>query len=76
MTETNPNVNEALAQVFSGNFCKIFKNIFFTEYLQVTASDIRMQVVAIYNLNLPLQFLTINFNSSMSFHAGLYFNVA
>ena len=40
---------EALAQVFSCEFCKIFKNTFFTEQLRVTASDIRMQVVLIYN---------------------------
>ena len=36
---------ETLAQVFSCEFYKIFKNIFFTEQLRVTASDIRMQVV-------------------------------
>ena len=29
---------ETLAQVFSCEFCKIFKNTFFTEYPQTTAS--------------------------------------
>ena len=29
---------EALAQVLSCEFCKIFKNTFFTEHLRVTAS--------------------------------------
>ena len=29
---------EALAQMFSREFCKTFKNIFFIEHLQVTAS--------------------------------------
>ena len=47
--------------MFSCEFCEIFKNTFFTEHLRVTASDIRMQVVVIYNLNLSLQFLTLNF---------------
>ena len=46
-------------------FCEIFKNTFFAEHLRVTASDIRMQVVVIYNLNLPLQFVTINFTFSL-----------
>ena len=30
---------EALAQVFSCEFCKIFNNTFFTEHLRTTASD-------------------------------------
>ena len=30
---------ETLAQVFSCQFCEIFKNTFFTEYLQTTASN-------------------------------------
>ena len=42
-------------------FCEIFKNTFITEHFRVTASGIWMQVVAIYNLNLSLEFLTINF---------------
>ena len=46
-------------------FCEIFKNPFFAEHLRVTASDIRMQVVVIYNLNLILQFATINFTYSL-----------
>ena len=29
---------ETLAQVFSREFCEIFKNTFFTEHLQATAS--------------------------------------
>ena len=32
-------VPEALAQVFSCEFCEISKNTFFTEHLQTTASD-------------------------------------
>ena len=47
--------------MFSCKFCEIFKNTFFTEHFQVTASDIRMQVVVICNVNLCLQFVTINF---------------
>ena len=31
---------ETLAQLFSYEFCEIFKNKFFTEQLRVTASDI------------------------------------
>ena len=30
---------ESLAQVFSCEFCEIFKNTFFTEHPQVTAPD-------------------------------------
>ena len=30
---------ETLAQVFSGEFCEIFKNTFFTEHLWRTASE-------------------------------------
>ena len=61
ITEDNPNENEALALVFSCEFCEILRNIFFTEHIRASASDIRMQVVVIYNLNLSLQFVTINF---------------
>ena len=46
-------------------FCEIFKNTFFAEHLRVTASDIRMQVVVIYNLNLFLQFVTTIFTFSV-----------
>ena len=46
-------------------FCEIFKNTFFAEHLRVTASHIRMQVVVIYNLNLFLLFVTINFTFSL-----------
>ena len=46
-------------------FCEIFKNTFFAEHLRVTASDIRMQVVVIYNLNLILQFVVISFTFSL-----------
>ena len=30
---------DTLAQVFSCEFCEIFKNTFFTEYIWMTASD-------------------------------------
>ena len=53
--------------VFLWKFCEIFKNTFFTKHFWVTASDIRVQVVAIYNLNLSLQFVTINFTLSCKF---------
>ena len=43
---------QTLAQMFFCEFCKIFKNTFFAEHLRVTASDIRIQAVIIYNLNL------------------------
>ena len=42
---------ETLAQVFFCQFYKTFKNTFFTEQLRVTASDIRMQLVVVYNYN-------------------------
>ena len=57
----NPLENETLAEVFSGQLWKTFKNTFFMEHLRLTGSDIRRQVVVIYNLNLFLQFATINF---------------
>ena len=58
---------ETLAHVFfcTANFTKLFKNTSFTEHLRVTASDIRMQVVVIYNLNLALKFLIINLTFSL-----------
>ena len=46
-------------------FYEIFKNTFFAEHLRVTASDIRMQVVIIYDLNLFLHFVTTNFTFSV-----------
>ena len=57
-------------------FWDIFQNIFFTEKLRVTDSDILMQVVVSYDLNLSLQFVTTNLFSSASFQAGAWFNVA
>ena len=35
---------ESLAQVFSCEFCEIFKNTFFTEHLRATVSGIRLGV--------------------------------
>ena len=46
-------------------FRELFKSTFIPEHHRVTASDIRMQVVVIYNLNLFLQFVTINFTFSL-----------
>ena len=46
-------------------FCEVFKDTFFAEHLRVTASDIRMQVIVIYNLNLFLQFVAANFTFSL-----------
>ena len=63
ITEDNPSENETLASVFSCKFCEIFKNIFFTEHFQVTASAIRMQVVVICNLHLSLQFCNDKLNT-------------
>ena len=51
--------------MFYCEFREFFKNTFFAEHHRVTASDIRMQVVVIYNLNLSLQFVTINFTFSL-----------
>ena len=63
--------------MFSCEFGEIFKNNFFTEQLQVTDSDTRMQIVVICNLNLSSQFVAINFMFSLlSFHAGAFFNAA
>ena len=50
--------------MFSWKFYEIFKNTFFTEQLRVSASDNRMQVVVIYDLNLSLQFVEMNFTFS------------
>ena len=52
---------EILTKVFFCEFCEIFKNTFSAEHHRVTASDIRMQVVVICDLNLSLQLVTINF---------------
>ena len=52
---------KCFSKVFFCRFCKIFQSTFFAEQLWVNASDIPMQVVVIYNLNLFLQFVTINF---------------
>ena len=43
----------------------MFKNTFFAKHLRVTAFNIRMQVVVIYNLNLSLQFVTISITFSL-----------
>ena len=51
--------------MFFCEFRKILNNTFFAEYLRVTASDIRMQVAVIYNLNLSLQFVSINLEFSL-----------
>ena len=40
------------------------KTPFFTGHHLVTAADIRIQVIVTYNLNLSLQFVTINFEFS------------
>ena len=60
-------LRETLAKVTFCEFCKIFNNSLFAEHLRVTASDVRMQVVVIYNLNLFLQSVTINFTVSLLF---------
>ena len=39
---------EAQVQLYSSEFCKIFKNIFFTEYLQATASEYRNNMPAVF----------------------------
>ena len=67
-------LKEALAKVTFCEFCEIFNNTLFAEHLWVTASDVRMQVVVICNLNLFLQFVTINFTVSLLF-TGACFNV-
>ena len=36
---------ETLAQVFSCDFCEIFKNIFFTEHLRATASAYPQEII-------------------------------
>ena len=38
LQENNFIIKETLAQVFSCEFCQIFKNTFFTEHLRVSAS--------------------------------------
>ena len=63
----NPLENETLAEEFSGQLWKTFKNTFFMEHLRLTGSDIRRQVVVIYNLILFLQFATINFTLRCEF---------
>ena len=61
ITDDNPNEKKGLTKVFSRKFREIFKNIFSTEHLRMIASDIRVQIVVIYNSNLSLKFVTINF---------------
>ena len=46
--------------MFYCEFREFFKNTFFEEHHRVTASDIRMQALVIYYLNLSFQFVTIN----------------
>ena len=58
-------LKEALAKVTFCASCEIFKSTFFTEHPRVTASDICIQVVVIYNLNLILQFVVISFTFSL-----------
>ena len=55
---------ETLAQVFSVNFAKFLRTPFSQDILRVTALDILMQIT-IYNVNLSLQFVTINFTFSL-----------
>ena len=73
-------IKERPGRRFFCEFCEIFKNAFFTEHLRVTASDIRIQVVVKYNLNLHLQFCNnkLYIFCSMTFHVGtcFCFNVA
>ena len=59
--------------MFFCEFCEILNKTFFAELLRVTASDIRMHVAVIYDLNLSLQFVSIF--SPASFYAGACFNV-
>ena len=83
ITGGNPNENETLVEVFSCEFSEIFKNSFFSEHLRLTASDIKKQVVVIYNLNLSLQFVKINFtlfcefsrHCMVQYHPNLYINL-
>ena len=70
-------LKEPLAKVTFCEFCEIVKNTFFAEHLRVTACDIRVQVVVIYNLNLIFAICNnkLYIFSSASFHAGACFNV-
>ena len=56
---------------FTVNFAKFLRTPFSRNTSGVTASDIRMQVVVNYNLNLSLQFLTINFTLFCEFSRWL-----
>ena len=47
---------ETLAQVLSCEFCEFFKNIFFTEHLWATASEVSNE----YNLKLNFGFVFLN----------------
>ena len=58
---------ETLAQVFSCEFCEIFKNIFFTEHLRVTASgnsivhvQLSFFIILIVDSSLPFRFVDKN----------------
>ena len=58
---------ESLAQVFSCEFCEIFKNIFFTEHLRVTASgnsivhvQLSLFIILIVDSSLPFLFVDKN----------------
>ena len=65
MPESATLLKRASGQGVFCDFCESFKNTFSPELLRVTASDIRVQVVVIYDLNLSLQFATINFTFSL-----------
>ena len=47
------------------NFAKSLKTPFSTDHLRENTSDTRMQIVVLYNLNLSLQYVTINFTISL-----------
>ena len=47
---------ETLAQMFSCEFCEIFKNTFFTEHLWTTSSRFRIFLLHPFHLHITLQF--------------------
>ena len=65
---------ETLAQVFSGEVCKIYKNIFFTEHLWTTASEIEsLTFTTGYSqlINQPTHITNISTYSSFAKDSGV-----
>ena len=50
---------ETVAQMFSCEFCEIFKNTFFTEHLWTTLSRLEFSLYILFLLHITLQFISL-----------------